>query len=39
MTSENLVTAKEGTSIEEAKAILAKHKIEKLPLVDKDFKS
>ena len=31
MTSENLVTAKEGTSIEEAKAILAKHKIEKLP--------
>ncbi len=37
MTSENLVTAKEGTSIEEAKAILAKHKIEKLPLVDKDF--
>ncbi len=37
MTSENLVTAFEGTSIEEAKAILAKHKIEKLPLVDKDF--
>lgn len=37
MTSENLVTAKEGTSIEEAKTILAKHKIEKLPLVDKDF--
>jgi len=37
MTSENLVTAKEGTSIEEAKAILAKHKIEKLPLVDRDF--
>ncbi|MFX0548234.1 IMP dehydrogenase [Hathewaya histolytica] len=35
MTSENLVTAPEGTSIEEAKIILQKHKIEKLPLVDK----
>lgn len=37
MTSENLITALEGTSIEEAKGILAKNKIEKLPLVDKDF--
>lgn len=36
MTSKNLVTAPEGTSIEEAKEILQKHKIEKLPLVDKD---
>lgn len=37
MTSENLVTAPEGTSKEEAKEILKKHKIEKLPLVDDDF--
>lgn len=34
MTSENLITAPVGTSIEEAKHILRKHKIEKLPLVD-----
>lgn len=34
MTSENLVTAKEGTDLDEAKLILKKHKIEKLPLVD-----
>lgn len=38
MTSENLVTAKEGTTLEEAKAILAKHRIEKLPIVDGSFK-
>lgn len=38
MTSENLVTAPEGTTIEEAKSLLKKHKIEKLPLVDDDFK-
>ncbi|MCL1820766.1 MAG: IMP dehydrogenase [Oscillospiraceae bacterium] len=37
MTSEHLVTAPEGTTIEQAKSILAKHKIEKLPLVDKHF--
>ena len=37
MTKENLVTAMEGTTIEEAKVILSKHKIEKLPLVDADF--
>lgn len=37
MTSENLITALEGTSIDEAKAILAKNKIEKLPLVDAEF--
>ena len=36
MTKENLVTAQEGTTLEEAKEILKKHKIEKLPLVDKD---
>ena len=34
MTKENLVTAPVGTSLEEAKRILAKHRIEKLPLVD-----
>ncbi len=33
MTSENLVTAPVGTSLEEATLILRKHKIEKLPLV------
>lgn len=36
MTSENLVTAPEGTDIIQAETILQKHKIEKLPLVDKD---
>ena len=36
MTKENLITAPEGTTLEEAKEILKKHKIEKLPLVDKD---
>lgn len=34
MTKENLITAPENTSIEEAKEILKKHKIEKLPLID-----
>jgi len=37
MTSEGLVTGREGTTLTEAKAILAKHKIEKLPIVDKNF--
>ncbi|WBW98571.1 IMP dehydrogenase [Oceanirhabdus sp. W0125-5] len=37
MTKENLVTAMEGTTIEDAKVLLSKHKIEKLPLVDADF--
>ncbi|HAJ70436.1 MAG TPA: IMP dehydrogenase [Alkalibacterium sp.] len=36
MTDTNLVTAPVGTSLEEAEKILQKHKIEKLPLVDKD---
>ena len=36
MTSENLITAPEGTTLEEAKKILAAHRIEKLPIVDKD---
>ena len=34
MTKENLITASEKTTVEEAKEILKKHKIEKLPLVD-----
>lgn len=34
MTSENLVTAPVGTTLEDAESILQKHKIEKLPLVD-----
>ena len=38
MTKENLVTAKEGITLEEAKEILRKHKIEKLPLVDDEFR-
>lgn len=36
MTKEGLVTALEGTTLDEAKEILKKNKIEKLPLVDKD---
>ena len=36
MTSENLITAPEGTTHEQAQEILRKHKIEKLPIVDKD---
>ncbi|MBM6615794.1 IMP dehydrogenase [Desemzia sp. RIT804] len=36
MTKENLVTAPEGTSLKEAEHLLQQHKIEKLPLVDKD---
>ena len=37
MTSENLVTALEGTTLEEAKSILGKARKEKLPIVDKDY--
>lgn len=37
MTSEGLITAKEGITLEEAKAILAKARKEKLPIVDDDF--
>ncbi|NLY10941.1 MAG: IMP dehydrogenase [Firmicutes bacterium] len=38
MTKENLITAPVNTTLEEAKKILHKHRIEKLPLVDEDFK-
>ncbi len=34
MTSENLITAKQGTTLEEAQKLLCKHRIEKLPIVD-----
>jgi IMP dehydrogenase len=37
MTSQNLITATVGTSLEEAKAILHRHRIEKLPLVDEEY--
>ena len=37
MTSEGLVTAQEGITLEEAKKILAASRKEKLPIVDKDF--
>src|SRR5438477_7003127 len=36
MTSRDLVTAPVGTTLEEASAILGRHKIEKLPVVDAD---
>ncbi|MBE3518802.1 MAG: IMP dehydrogenase [Firmicutes bacterium] len=38
MTSEGLITAPVGTSLEEAMKIMAKYKIEKLPLVDEEFR-
>ena len=37
MTSENLITAPEGTTMAQAIEILKCHRVEKLPLVDKDF--
>lgn len=37
MTSKNLVTAKQGVTLAEAKKILAKARVEKLPIVDDDF--
>jgi IMP dehydrogenase len=36
MTKDNLITAPEGTTLEEAKMTMRRHKIEKLPLVDKN---
>ena len=38
MTSDHLITAPIGTTLDEAQQILRKYKIEKLPLVDKDGK-
>jgi len=38
MTSRNLVTAPVGTTLEDAKKLLAAHRIEKLPLVDGQFR-
>ncbi|MCL5129733.1 MULTISPECIES: IMP dehydrogenase [unclassified Algibacter] len=38
MTKENLVTAAVGTSLQDAEAILQEHKIEKLLIVDDNFK-
>ena len=37
MTSKNLVTAREGITLMEAKKILAEARVEKLPIVDDDF--
>ncbi len=37
MTKDNLITAPVGTDLETAKAILAKHRVEKLPIVDENF--
>jgi IMP dehydrogenase len=37
MTSTGLITAPVGTTLEEARSILHKHRIEKLPVIDHDF--
>ena len=37
MTRDNLVTAPEGTTLDQAREILRKHKVEKLPIVDDQF--
>ena len=34
MTKENLITAREGVTLEQAKELLGRHKVEKLPIVD-----
>ncbi|HHW28107.1 MAG TPA: IMP dehydrogenase [Syntrophomonadaceae bacterium] len=38
MTKDNLITAPVGTTLQEAKNILRQHKIEKLPIVDENYK-
>jgi len=38
MTSKNLVTVPVGTTLEEAKELLHRHRIEKLPVVDEEFR-
>lgn len=38
MTKTNLITAPVGTTLEDSKAILSRHRIEKLPLVDGQFR-
>jgi IMP dehydrogenase len=38
MTSENLITVPEGTTLEQAKELLHKHRIEKLPVVDANYR-
>lgn len=38
MTSENLVTVKDSVSLDQAEEILQEHKIEKLPVVDGDYR-
>lgn len=38
MTKDNLVTAREGTTLEEAEKLLQQHKVEKLPIVDDDYR-
>lgn len=38
MTKENLITAKDGITLDQAEAILQEYKIEKLPIVDEDYK-
>ena len=37
MTKENLITVPVGTTLEEAEAILHKHRVEKLLVVDEDY--
>ena len=37
MTADGLVTAKAGTTLEQAQVVLGKYRIEKLPIVDDDF--
>ncbi len=38
MTKDNLITAPVGTTLEQAQSILRQHKVEKLPIVDENFK-